>query len=274
MTRSSSTGTGTPRDERWREQDGFTLIEVLVASIIAVVVSLAAFSILQLTTEDVSRITERTHVDQTGRVALEKLMLQLHSACVALEVNPIVEKSTAEKIRFVSASGPQAAFATGEILLHEITYSKTEGTLKETVYKNTGPETKEGNYPFSETATSTTKLLTGVKQTENFKKEFIPIFQYYRYYNSKDEIPIGDKEIPYGELNPTGLGAKETGELSKAEAESVAKTTVSFTLAPEHHESVIAKGDQPVALEDSAVFRLTPASTSPEHLNSPCSEAP
>ncbi len=57
--------------------------------IIALVVSLAAFSILQFTTDDVSRITARAHVDQTGRVALEKIMLQLHSACVSVTINPI-----------------------------------------------------------------------------------------------------------------------------------------------------------------------------------------
>jgi len=281
MTRSSSTGTGTRRGERWREQDGFTLIEVLVASIIAVVVSLAAFSVLQLTTEDVSRITERTHADQTGRVALEKLMLQLHSACVALEVNPIVEGSSAEKIKFVSSSGKEPAFATGEVDMHEITYNKVEGTLKETVYQSTGPEGSgiaksgnpgSGNYFFSTTPSSTTKLLTGVKQTGS-----TPIFQYYRYYIKGDKGPKGEAEPPYGELNPTpltGPSLPATGELTRAEAESVAKAAVSFTLAPEHHESVIAKGGQPVALEDSAVFRLTPSSTSPEHPNSPCSEAP
>jgi len=278
MTRSPSKGKRALRDGRWREQDGFTLIEVLVASIIAVVVSLAAFSVLQLTTEDVSRITERTHTDQTGRVALEKLMLQLHSTCVSLEVNPIVEGSKAEKIKFISSSGSKAAFATGEVELHEITYNKAEGTLKETVYQSTGPEGSgiatgsnpgSGNYPFSITPSSTTKLLAGVKQTGS-----TPIFQYYRYYIKGDKGPKGEAEPPYGELNPNPLGSPETTELSKAEAESVAKTTVSFTLAPEHHESVIAKGDQPVALEDSAVFRLTPASTSSEHPNSPCSEAP
>jgi prepilin-type N-terminal cleavage/methylation domain-containing protein len=273
MTHPPSTDADARRDGRWREQSGFTLIEVLVATLLAVVLGLAAFSTLEFATGDVSRIAERTHVDQTGRVALEKIMLQLHSACVALEVNPIVEGSTPNKIRFVSASGSKAAFATGEVYLHEITYNEAADTLKESTYKSTGSETEAGNYPFSETAYGTTKLLTGVKRSENSKKEVIPIFQYYRYYDSKDTIPTGDKEIPYGELKPTSL-APTSGELSKAEAESVAKTTVSFTLTPEGHESVIAKGSQPVALEDSAIFRLAPASSSSEHVNQPCAEAP
>ena len=47
---------------------GYTLIELLVAMSIGIVVSLAAFSFLGFTTSDVSRITERVHIDQTGRV--------------------------------------------------------------------------------------------------------------------------------------------------------------------------------------------------------------
>ena len=148
-----------------------------------------------------------------------------------------------------------------------ITYNKTEGTLTEQTFPSTGPQTKEGNYPFSTTASSTTKLLTGVKQTESSGKE-IPVFQYYKYYKKGEAIPTGDKEPPYGELIPVGEG------FTAAEAESVAKITISFTLKPEGKESIIAKGDQPIALEDSAVFRLTPSSTSSESLNSPCSEAP
>jgi prepilin-type N-terminal cleavage/methylation domain-containing protein len=265
----SSKDTGAPSGARWREQRGVTLIELLVAMIMTLVLSLAAFSILEFATADVSRITSRVHADQTGRTALEKLMLQLHSSCVALEVNPIVEGSNNEKIKFVSASGKESAFATSEVFMHEIIYNKAEGTLIEKTYVSTGPESK-GNYPFSTTVSTTTKLLKGVKQTVNTKKEEIPVFQYYRYYKTGDMIPEGDKELPYGELNPKPM---ETKELEK-EVENVAKVTVSFTLAPEGHESIVAKGGQPVALEDSAVFRLTPSSTSSEHLNSPCSEAP
>jgi len=219
-----STDTCTPCDRCWHDQRGVTLIELLVAMLMALVVSFAAFSILEFASGDVSRITERVHADQTGRTALEKIMLQLHSACVAEEVNPIVEGSTGEKIKFVSENGTQPAFST--VYLHEIIYTpaagKSPGTLTEKTYKNTGEETK-GNYPFSETPSTTTKLLTGVEQTGT-----TPIFLYYRYYRKGDPIPSGHTELPYGELYPTSVSPA-----TKAEAEEIVKVTVSFTLAPE-----------------------------------------
>jgi prepilin-type N-terminal cleavage/methylation domain-containing protein len=263
MTRASSKDTDTRPGARWREQHGFGLIELLVSMLIGLVVSLAAFAMLEFTTTDVSRITARAHVDQTGRVALQKIMLGLHSACVALEVNPVIEGSTGEKLKFISESGAQAAFTT--VSEHEIVYNSSKNTLTEQTFPSTGSETG-GNYPFSTTASSTTTLLTGVKQTGS-----TPIFQYYRYYKEGDTIPEHDTELPYGELNPNPIYGLP---LSKTEAENVAKVSVGFTLNPEGHESIIAKGDQPVALEDSAVFRLAPTSTTTGHLNTPCSEAP
>jgi hypothetical protein len=243
----------------------------------ALVVSLAAFSILEFTSSDVSRITSRAHVDQTGRIALQKIMLALHSSCVALEVNPVVEGSSPTVLKFISESGIEPSFA--NVHEHVITYTpavgKVEGALTEQTFPSTSSEGSgiaksgnpgSGNYFFSATPSSTTRLLTGVKQTESGGKE-IPVFQYYKYFEKGEEIPTGDPEPPYGELFPVASG------FTPAEAERVAKVTIGFTLKPEGTESVIAKGHQPIALEDSAVFRLTPASTS-EHVNSPCSEAP
>jgi prepilin-type N-terminal cleavage/methylation domain-containing protein len=264
MTRPFLKNKSVPSNGRWREQHGVTLIELLVAMLMALVLSFAAFSILEFASGDVSRITERTHADQTARTALEKIMLQLHSACVAEEVNPILKESSGIAIKFVSASGNQPAFATGAIYKHEITYTKATGILEEKTYKSTTPEEK-GNYKFSETAEKPTRLLTGVTETSG-----TPIFQYFRYYHKGDKGPKGETEPPYGELNPTAM---TSGELA-TEFEQIAKVTIGFTLAPEGHETLLAKGHQPVALEDSAVFRLTPSSTASEHINAPCSETP
>jgi hypothetical protein len=72
----------------------------------------------------------------------------------------------------------------------------------------------------------------------------------------------------------TGAMAKEEVKEKRkyTEAEKVAKVTVGLTLAPEGYEGIIAKGGQPVALEDSAVLRFTPSSEEASSNNYPCSE--
>ena len=128
-------------------------------------------------------------------------MLRLHSACVAQEVNPVLPESSPTVLKFVSQAGSEPAFAT--VYAHEIVYNEAEGTLIEKTYPSTGPE-KEGNYPFSKTASKTVRLLTGVRQTKYEGKE-TPIFQYYRYYRKGEKGPKGEAEPPYGELDPEAL---------------------------------------------------------------------
>jgi prepilin-type N-terminal cleavage/methylation domain-containing protein len=256
----SSSSKGPPRNRPWREQSGYTLIELLVAMAIGLIVSLGAFTFLEFASGDVSRVTDRVHVTQTGRLALEKIMLELHSVCVTPEVNPILLGSNESVIKFVSETGNQASFPT--VKEHEILYTKasgtTEGTLIEKTYSSVG-EAVKGNYTFSSTVLGTTRLLTGVRQTT----ESTPIFRYYRYYHEADATPV------YGEIDPTPITP-----LTKAEAEELSKVTVSFTLAPEGKESSTFNHDRPVAFEDSALFRLSPPSTAAEHINAPCSEQP
>jgi prepilin-type N-terminal cleavage/methylation domain-containing protein len=270
------------------DEHGVTLIELLVAMLMALVISLAAFSILEFTTSDVSRITGRAHVTQTGRVALEKLMLQLHSACVSVNVNPIQAKSSETRIKFVSETSslnsskePTSSFAS--VKLHELIYTppsgKVAGTLIEKAWKSTGTNTSTGEYIFnneSESPAETKLLLTGIVQSVKEGKE-VPVFQYYRYFNSTD-TKIKNGEAKLGEIDPeamsnVAMAKEEIKEKTRiTEAEKVAKVAVSFTLTPEAHEGIIAKGGQPVALEDSAILRFTPASEEAANTNQPCAE--
>lgn len=260
------------------DDQGFGLIELLVSMLIALVISLAAFSILQFTTDDVSRITARVNVDQTGRVALEKIMLQLHSACVAATVTPIREGSTGQKIRFISETSPvnsvgEPISSLPTVRLHEIFYTSTTGALTEKSWPSTGESPGfEFNIPTKELSLHEkaveTKLLKGVKQSEITNEttrltEPIPIFRYYHYYKE------GETGAKLGQIDPEPFNSSESE--TKTNAEKVAKVTVSFTLAPEGHESIIAKGDQPIPLEDSAIFRLATSSETSGTTNVPCS---
>ncbi len=257
-----------------REERGFTLIELLVAMSLGILVSGIALSLLNFTTADVTRITERVHADQTGRVALEKLMLALHSSCLTAKSDPIKPESTTSKLRFVSETSaenehgePSAALST--IKLHEIIYTagsgKIEGTLTEKSWTSKGVPPA---YEFNEKETPTTRtLLTGIEQTENAKKEILPVFRYYRYYRETDSKAV------LGELDPTPV-VSGSEKLKESEALGIAKVNVNFTALPEGKENRINTGlggGRPVALEDSAILRLSPSSEE-SGSNLPCAE--
>jgi type II secretory pathway pseudopilin PulG len=254
-------------------EHGFTMIELLIAISMGIVISLAAFSFLGFATSDVSRIDERVHIDQTARVTLENIMLELHSACVAPSVVPILPKSSSTDIKFISEAGTGSALSS--VREHEIIYEAAKGATKGKLVENTylsipPPTGKEApEYSFSTKSSTTRKLLTGVVQSEKGGKA-IPVFQYYRYYQTGDTLPTGHTTIPYGELYPTPLSNTELGEEGKAEkVEKVVKVTVTFTLAPEGAEIATFNRDRPIPLEDSVVFRLAPAAESSSNL--PCS---
>ena len=247
---------------RLRTERGYTMIELLIAMSLGTLIVTAAFSFLQFSTSDVTRIAERARLNQTGRVALERIMLRLHSACVTPSVAPIQPNSSATTLKFISETGTASAFKT--VHLHEIIYSSANNTLVEKTYINTGEGPK---YPFSSTAASTTTLLTGIKESTN-EGVTLPIFRYYRYYREGDKPPAGSTTVPYGELNQTALEPPLTKE---SETVNVAKVTMSFTLAPTGKESATFNHDRPIPLEDSVVFRLAPSSELPTTTNLPCS---
>ncbi|MGA2163171.1 MAG: prepilin-type N-terminal cleavage/methylation domain-containing protein [Solirubrobacteraceae bacterium] len=251
-----------------RDEHGFTMIELLVAMSMGTIVCLAAFLLLKFTTGDVSRITERVHVDQTGSVALEKIMLELHSACVVRGVTPIQTKSTPSVLKFISEGGTKSAF--GTVRLHEIEYvppkGESEGKLIEYTSKSIPPSSggeEAPNYTFPKTPETKTLLLTGVKQAENKSNESIAVFQYYRYYHKSDTTP------EYGRIDQAAITVPPEG-LPEAEAEDVTKVTITFSLAPPGKELATFNHDRPISLEDSAVFRLATSSESPSNPNLPC----
>jgi prepilin-type N-terminal cleavage/methylation domain-containing protein len=257
-----------------RGEGGFTLIELLISMALGTILLLAAFSFLEFTTNDVSRMDARAQVNRTGRTELENIMLELHSACVAQSTPPVQPGSTGSIIKFISETSPlntngEPVSALPAVRLHELIYTpasgKAQGTLIERSWPSTGIVTN--SYLFNTAATPTErKLLTGVQQSVavngSGKSEPVPIFRYYRYYKE------GDTEAKLGTMDPN-----QTTAVEKKESENIAKVTVSFTLAPEGHEYTTFGNDRPVALEDSAVFRLETSSEAAGSANLPCTAA-
>jgi len=228
--------------ETLQREHGFTLVETLVAISLGVLVILATFSVLDISLSQSARIADRVDADQRSRLAMEKIMTELHSSCVVAKVQPIEPESTGTKIRFVSHTGSEAYFS--GMTLHEI--SLTGGKLVDTTYPSTSEsKEEEAEWTFSKVPSSAVTLLTGVTQTGA-----TPIFQYFKYEGSS--------------LSTTPLSTSGSG-LSKTDAEHTAEVTVNFTTAPSGGNTA---ADRQVELSDTAVLRLDPASAS--GTNEPC----
>ncbi|HUA11256.1 MAG TPA: hypothetical protein VMA83_04560 [Solirubrobacteraceae bacterium] len=254
---------------RAASEDGFTLVELLVTTTMAIVLCLGAYALLDFTGEDIARTTSRVHVDQRGRVSLEAIMEHLHSACVASLVTPVLASSSGTVLRFISeaSESPTISTATLHKLIYETGKKSTEGKLIEDSWKSLASSVAP-HYSFNEAEKPTTKLLmndiseTSVKGGKT--TEVLPVFRYYRYYRESDAGAV------YGELDPTPIA----GELTESEAARVARVTIAFTMNPEGDEGFSYGGGfgigRPVTFEDSAILRVAPSSSSSIVSNLPC----
>lgn len=230
-----------------RAEHGFTLVEMLVAIVSGMVVILATLSVLDISISQSSRISERVDADQRGRLAMEKLMLELHSSCIAFASNPVEPGSTDTNIKFVSQSGNEAYFTS--VTKHEVSLNSVTHQLTDTSYVSTNTASELGtSWNFSATPTSTQPLLTGAFQTvEPLSGLVVPVFRYYKYEG--------------GNISLT----PETTPVSAADAKATAEVTVNFTTAPSSERT---DADRKVELTNTAVLRYDPASATGS--NKPC----
>jgi hypothetical protein len=254
-----------------RDARAFTLIEVLIAASLGIAMTTIAFSALRFVQINVTRTDTQTAIDQSARTALTNLMVELHSGCIAPKAKPIREGSKETMIKYINARNEAARTesATGEEAhvkpwLHEVFYESTKEELIEKKWEGLTENSTTGEWTFSATAKERI-LAEHVQQTwENSEhKAKLPVFRYYKYYEP------GESGYEAGYLNPSTL----TVPLSLTNSEKVAKVTVAFSVAPDavsERKYYKSKAIEPIALEDSAVYRLTPASTAESPAPQPC----
>lgn len=230
-------------------EHGFTLVEMLVALVTGMIVILATLSILDISISQSSRISERVDADQRGRLAMEKILLELHSSCIAAGVVAVEQGSTPTSVRFISQTGSEAFFTS--VTKHVISLNTETGNLTDASYLSTNTAKELGtSWKFAETPTSTQTLLTGVSQSQ---EGAVPLFRYFQYEG--------------GNLSTTPLNTP----LNAVDAENAVEVTVSFRAAPSftaYHASAGTKNDRGVDLSNSVVLRFDPASATGG--NEPC----
>jgi hypothetical protein len=134
---------------RLSDERGSSLVELLVGMAMGMVV-LAGLSMVIITTlHGNARVTGRVEATQNARIAVTKIIEQLHSACLSPRIIPIKENSSATELVFVHATPQEAgAVAPAEIESKVFFSSKalweTENGATRKLIANVGPGGPKG----------------------------------------------------------------------------------------------------------------------------------
>jgi Tfp pilus assembly protein PilV len=209
------------------DESGFTLMEVLVSMMTALIITLAAFGLLQVVTEQSSRATDYVQASERGGTAMTHIIDELHSACFAPKITPILASSPTT-LAFETAYSSESEPAASQVQKHEIVWeaeTKRTGQLTETgklvdyTYVSTG---SYPSYAFSEKPNWTKKTLIGEHIAKNTEGAESGIFKYYKY----------SPEAQQSSATALGSFTQLPATVSSAEAEHVASVVVAFRQFP------------------------------------------
>jgi Tfp pilus assembly protein PilW len=223
-------------------EHGFSLVEVVVSMAAGIVVLLAVFMVLDLGVRQSARSVDRVDADQRGRTAMEQLVQELHSSCVAASVTPVLAGSDSSNLKFLSQFGSAPVLNPN---LHVVTYSG--GSLVDTVYPETSGSAP--NWTFSATPSATKTFVSQISQA-TVSGTAQPVFQYFKYAGG-------------GSISTTPLPTP----LSAADAADAVQVTVSFAVGPTSQSN---EARRTINLSDAVVLRYIPASGSSTVVNLPC----
>ena len=182
-------------------EQGFSLLEVLIAMLSSIVVVIALYSIINFTLNQEVRTNEIVQADQVGRTAISGVVEELHSSCTG--VAPVQEptgtlKSPLAKngplsFWFISAYGDTGSgnAVLPEVTKHDIVWTsngtsntgKTLGTLTDYAFKSEATSKyPEWKFPPLETSNAKATILAKDVIPNEINSE-ATIFQFYKYEN-------------------------------------------------------------------------------------------
>ncbi len=252
-------------------EDGFTLIELMVAVLASIVVVIALFNLQDVTLRQTSRAFSKVDATQHAREAMENIENELHSGCLADNITPILGGSTSTTLLFASQYGTGPTLVPVE---HKIVFDSTAQTLTETTYAETG-ESQDSDglpvYTFSTTPLSGPRtLLSDVAQSAT-----TPVFQYFSYqeplqsggqpYTDGAGNPYmmlldGTSAIPGTSTVPAASPLSSSPSLSNSNAQNTAEVVITLAIGPAGGSPInTGLSDAVDTFQDGVVLRLTPA---------------
>lgn len=222
-----------------RDQRGTTIAELVVGMAAGITVLLGLSTIVVVTFDSTTRVSARVGATQESRLSLNRVVNQLHSACIAPKVPPIRKESSSSELRFIHATG---AAVSPVPTLTTVAFNASAGTLTQSDYA-----WKEGSAPFwvfNSTPTRTFQLADGIAQITGK-----PVFSYYGYSS--------------GAVSATPL----TTPLSEVDASRTIQVTMAFMASANKTNGEDAT---PARIQGSATLRLTASSYNPNAPSLPC----
>jgi len=256
------------------EELGTTLIELLVAMLTGIVVLFALLAILEFSTNQDARISDRVQANRLGRVAMAKIVDELHSACTGFEATAIQAPSEtpasplastgATDLWFVSAYGNtnSGSSTDAEPIEHDIHWAATGaktptgqalGTLTDYRFKSTGGSPAKWEFQpltaANETADAHVLSTNVIAPTQPSTPT---LFHYFKFES--------ETSIKFVELT----SAQAAAAAGKGE---IVQVSINFTQAPEATDT---KPSSAISISDTVLLRFSPTETGTEAENTPC----
>jgi prepilin-type N-terminal cleavage/methylation domain-containing protein len=230
---------------RLREQDGFTLPELLTTITIAMIISLATFALIEFTMKRAGEVDQRVDATQRGRALMDTVTRQLRSQ-VCLDANTPAMATRSGDLTDGSTATFYSDFSDGTTTatkpaadLHKLAYDAPNRRILDYVYDTSWDKTKT---PWAPLVSATPRAGTPkVIATDVVPNGTTPLFRYYAY-------DAAATPAPNVLLNPVATAPMALIDLAR-----VARIDITFRMLPTRSISASAPGS--VVLQDQVYVR-------------------
>jgi prepilin-type N-terminal cleavage/methylation domain-containing protein len=224
------------------DERGMTLTELLVAMLVGTIILGAIVTLVTTTSKTSGRITERVAANQLARPMMQRVINEMHSACISPGLAPVLPGSNSDAISFIHGTGPDVAPTP---VKRTIAFDSGTGYLTDQTFEETGGAAPD--WTFSSTPSATYRLLEHVSGIDTAT----PIFSYYAYEN--------------GAISQTPLPVP----LSSDDADRTVEVTIALAVSPTKSATSDEEG-APIELTNSALLRFSPSNEDTEQAGLPC----
>lgn len=213
---------------RLRNEDGFTLMELLVSMTAGLVVVAAAFLTLQISVTTQTSASDRVESTQRGRETMNLVARVLRSHTCLGDTKPGLVEATATSLRVHSAMGPER-LSPGyqKIDDRRLVYDATTRKLTMDTYNGTDATPASTATPLTVTFSSTVSSSKVIG--ENIRLDgTTPIFRYYTFNTATP--PTATQQVDPG-----------TGSLNQTQRQSIVRIEVTYLVRDRDSNSASAK---------------------------------